>query len=128
MNAHQRRIPCHFAYQKSDRSLSPSSAVANLQPESDGLNDPPFGGQLRRGNSSKGFGLGSWFHDGVSRHFPISLLDQSGGVTQVLGNTLLFEHKLQLLSLACTNSHLLALRTELSVPSRDGVGTGWQIL
>jgi hypothetical protein len=58
MNAQQRCIPCQLAYHKSYGSLSPSRAVANLQPESDGLNDAPFGGQLSAGNSSNGLGLG----------------------------------------------------------------------
>jgi hypothetical protein len=58
MNTQQRRIPCQFAYHKSYGSLSPPTAVANLQLESDGLNHPPFGGQLSAGNSSNGLGLG----------------------------------------------------------------------
>jgi hypothetical protein len=57
MNTQQLCIRGNLAQEKSYRSLNLSSAVANLPLESDGLKDPPLGGQSSAGNSSKYPGL-----------------------------------------------------------------------
>jgi hypothetical protein len=57
MNTKQRRIPRHLTQEKGYRSLNLLSAVANLPLKSDGLKDPPLGGQSSAGNSSKYPGL-----------------------------------------------------------------------
>jgi hypothetical protein len=54
-------------------------------------------------------------------------LHRCGRLSEPPQAKLLFEYELQLLNLATTNRQLLALRTELSVPGRDGIGAGWKI-